>query len=158
VPRQFFTLDRRMFALLAALLTSALGPNIAAAALGEPESSIQADAAKFQGAVNSSEHLTYRVDEITLASGTLVREYVSQSGAIFAIVWHGPTIPNLRQALGKYFDNYVAAAKNAPVNHRRLDISQTDLVVHASGHMRAFSGIAYLPQAIPSGVSVGELQ
>jgi hypothetical protein len=158
VPRQFFSLDQRTIALLAALLTAALGPNIAAAALGEAESSVQADVAKFQGAVNSSEHLTYRVHEITLPSGTLVREYVSQSGAIFAIAWRGPTVPNLRQALGKYFDSYVSAAKGTPVGHRRLDISSTDLVVHAMGHMRAFTGIAYLPQAIPSGVSVGELQ
>jgi hypothetical protein len=44
------------------------------------------------------------------------------------------------------------------VNHRHVDISQANLVVHASGHMRAFSGIAYLPQAIPAGVSVGELR
>jgi hypothetical protein len=27
----------------------------------------------------------------------------------------------------------------------------------AGGHMRAFSGLAYLPQALPSGVSVGDL-
>jgi hypothetical protein len=88
----------------------------------------------------------------------VVREFVAQSGAIFAVTWRGPTMPNLRQTLGKYFDNYVATAKATPLRHRRLDIAQTDLVVHASGHMRAFSGIAYLPQAIPSGVNVGELK
>ena len=158
MPRQFFTLDLRMFALLAVLLTAALTPNISSAALGEPESSIQGDVAKLQGAVKSTERLTYRVHEISLPSGTVVREFVAQSGAIFAVAWRGPTMPNLRQALGKYFDNYVATAKATPLHHRRLDIAQTDLVVHASGHMRAFSGIAYLPQAIPSGVSLGELK
>jgi Protein of unknown function (DUF2844) len=157
VPRQFFTLDRRI-ALSAAILTAALSPNIAAAALGEPESSIQGDVAKFQGSVNSAEHLSYRVHEITLPSGTVVREFVAQSGAIFAVAWRGPTIPNLRQALGKYFDSYVAAAKVTSLRQRHLDIAQTGLVVHATGHMRAFSGIAYMPQAIPSGVNVGELQ
>ncbi len=158
MPRQFFTLNQRIFALLAAILTAGLIPNLAAAALGEPESSIQGDVAKFQGSVSSAEHLTYRVHEITLPSGTVVREFVAQSGAVFAVAWRGPTIPNLRQALGKYFDNYVAAAKATSVHQRHLDITQTDLVVHAVGHMRAFSGIAYMPQAIPSGVSVGELQ
>jgi hypothetical protein len=158
VTRQFFSLHMRVFAMHAALLAAVLGPNIAAAALGEPETSLQADVLKFQGTVNSTEHLTYRVHEISLPSGTVVREFVAQSGAVFAVAWHGPTVPNLRQALGKYFDGYVAAAKATPLNHRRLDIAAADLVVHAMGHMRSFSGIAYVPQAIPSGVSVGELQ
>jgi len=29
--------------------------------------------------------------------------------------------------------------------------------VHASGHMRAFLGVAYLPPAVPSGVTAAEL-
>jgi hypothetical protein len=150
VPRHFLTFS--------AVLIASLGPSIAAAALGEPESTIQADVAKFQGTVNTTQHLTYRVHEIELPSGTVLREFVAPGGAVFAVAWHGPIIPNLRQALGKYFDNYVAAAKVSPVNHRRLDINQLNLVVHAAGHMRSFSGIAYLPQSIPSGVSVGELR
>jgi hypothetical protein len=158
VPRQFFTFDDRVIALCAALLAAFLCPSIASAALGEPETSIQGDAAKFQGAVNSVEHLTYRVHEIDLPSGTVVREFVAAGGGVFAVAWHGPTIPNLRQALGRYFDNYVAAAKTTPVGRRRMDIKQADLVVHVAGHMRAFTGLVYLPQAIPSGVSVGELQ
>ncbi len=158
MPRQFFSLYLRVFAMHAALLTAALGPNIAAAALGEPETSLQADVLKFQGTVNSTEHLTYRVHEISLPSGTVVREFVAQSGGIFAVAWHGPTVPNLRQALGKYFDSYVAAAKATPINRRHLDIAGADLVVHAVGHMRSFSGVAYVPQAIPGGVSLGELR
>ena len=147
-----------MLAALAALLTATLGPNIAAAALGEPETSIQGDVSRFQGTVNSIEHVTYRVHEISLPSGTIVREFVTQSGAVFAVAWRGPTMPNLRQALGTYFDSYVAAARVAPIKSRRVDIARTYLVVHAMGHMRAFSGIAYVPTAIPNGVSVGELQ
>ncbi len=150
MPRHFLTLF--------ALLIPCLGPSIAAASLGEPESSIQGDVAKFRGAVNTTEHLTYRVHEIELPSGTVLREFVAQGGAVFAVAWHGPIIPNLRQVLGQYFDHYVAAAQVSPVNHRRLDINRVDLVVHATGHMRAFSGIAYLPQSVPSGVSVGELR
>ena len=150
VPRQFLT--------HIALLIACLGPAVASASLGEPETSIQADVAKFRGGVHTTEHLTYRVHEIDLPSGTVLHEFVAQGGAIFAVAWSGPVIPNLRQALGKYFDDYVAAAKVSPLHHRRLEINQLDLVVHASGHMRSFSGIAYLPQAIPSGVTVGELR
>jgi hypothetical protein len=150
MPRQFLT--------LVALMLASLGPAIARASLGEPESSIQGDVAKLQGVVNTTEHLTYRVHEIELPSGTVLREFVAQGGSVFAVAWHGPTIPNLRQALGKHFDSYVAAAKLSPVNHRRVDVNQVDLVVHAAGHMRSFSGLAYLPQSVPAGVSVGELR
>jgi hypothetical protein len=31
-------------------------------------------------------------------------------------------------------------------------------VVQSGGHMRAFAGRAYLPQAIPSGVDIGDLR
>ena len=145
-------------ALAALLLTASLGPNIAAAALGEPETSIQGDVSKFQGTVNSIERVTYRVHEISMPSGTVLREFVTQSGAVFAVAWRGPTMPNLRQALGTYFDSYVAAAKVASIKSRRVDVASADLVVHAVGHMRSFGGIAYIPAAIPAGVSVGELQ
>ena len=150
MPRHFLTSS--------VLLVACLGPAVASAALGEPETSLQGDVSKFQGEVNSTEHLTYRVHAIALPSGTVVREFVSEDGTVFAIAWRGPVIPNLRQALGQYFENYVAAAKASPVNHRRLDINQVDLVVHASGHMRSFSGVAYLPLSIPSGVNLGELR
>jgi hypothetical protein len=143
---------------IAAFLIPCLAPGMAAAGLGGPESSIQGDVAKLQGTVNTTEHLTYRVHEIELPSGTVLREFVAPGGAVFAVAWHGPFIPNLRQILGQYFDNYVAAAQVSPVNHRRLDINRSDLVVHAVGHMRAFSGIAYLPQTVPGGMSVGELR
>jgi hypothetical protein len=76
---------------------------------------------------------------------------------VFAVAWNGPTVPDLRDILGQYFDNYVTAAKAQHSGHHHLQIRQSGLVVSAGGHMRAFSGLAYLPQAMPSGVSVGDL-
>jgi hypothetical protein len=98
------------------------------------------------------------VHEIQLPSGTLLREYVGSDGKVFAIAWNGPAIPNLRQTLGQYFDNYVTAAKANRSGHHHLQIQQSDLVVQSSGHMRAFFGRAYLPPAVPGGVSVGDLR
>jgi hypothetical protein len=51
----------------------------------------------------------------------------------------------------------VTGAKAQHSGHRHLQIRESNLVVQASGHMRAFFGLAYLPQAVPSGVSVGDL-
>jgi hypothetical protein len=143
--------------LASGLIAAALTPCIAAAALGETETSVQTDAAQLQGSVKTLEHSTYRLHEIQLPSGTKLREFVGPDAKIFAVAWNGPTVPNLRQTFGRYFDTFVAAAKVARTGHNRLDIRQGDLVVQSSGHMRAFTGRAYLPQAIPAGVALGEL-
>jgi len=132
-------------------------PCLASAALGEPESSVLTDAAQLQGSVKQTNQGSYRLHEIQLASGTLVREYAGLDGNVFAITWHGPYVPNLKQILGPYFDAYVAAARAPHADHHHLKVSQGDLVVEASGHMRAFNGRAYLPRAIPAGLAVGEL-
>jgi hypothetical protein len=132
-------------------------PCLASAALGEPEASVLADSAQLQGSIKESDQGSYRLHEIQLTSGTLVREYAGLDGIVFAITWHGPYVPNLRQVLGRYFDAYVGAARAPHADHHHLRVEQGDLVVEASGHMRAFNGRAYLPQAIPAGLSIGDL-
>ena len=144
--------------LAGAVLAAALSPCIADAGLGQAESSVQADAVQLKGSIKAAEHAGYHVQEIQMPSGTLVREFVGPNGTVFAVAWNGPTVPNLRQTLGQYFDNFVAAAQAKHVGHRQLQIQQSDLVLQASGHMRAFSGLAYLPQAVPAGVSIGDLR
>jgi hypothetical protein len=64
----------------------------------------------------------------------------------------------LKQTLGSYFTEFAAAAPAAHGNRKHLEVRQADLVVESGGHMRARHGRAYLPQAIPSGVSLGDLQ
>jgi hypothetical protein len=132
-------------------------PCLASAALGEPEASVLADGAQLQGSIKESDHGIYRLHEIQLPSGTLVREYAGLDGTVFAITWHGPYVPNLRQILGRYFDAYAGAQKSPHADHHHLQVRHSDLVVEASGHMRAFNGRAYLPPAIPGGVSIGDL-
>jgi len=144
--------------LLSAVLIAALGPRIAGATLGEPEITVQSDVAQLRASIkNSSDRASYRVHEIQLPGGTLLREFVAPGGNVFAVAWNGPTKPNLRQALGKYFDAMVSAPKPKFADRRHLQIQQGDLVVQGSGHMRAFSGRAYLASAIPSGVNLGDL-
>ena len=140
------------------LLSAALIPCIAAAALGEPEASVQADLTELRGSIKFTEHANYRLHEIQLPSGTMVREFTGPDGKVFAVAWSGRTMPNLRQILGRYFDEYVTAARANHTGRHHLQVNQTDLVVRASGHMRAFSGVAYLPPAVPSGVNLDELR
>jgi hypothetical protein len=143
--------------LSSALLAAVLSPCIAAAALGEPETSVQTEVARLRGSIKVTPHAHYNLHEIQLPSGTRVREFAGPDGKVFAVAWSGPTVPNLREILGQYFDSYVTAAKARHSGHHHLQIHESNLVVVAGGHMRAFSGLAYLPQALPSGVSAGDL-
>jgi len=142
----------------AALVLPALGGQVANAGLGEPRVSVQSDAARLRGQVSISENSLFEVHAIQLASGTQVREYTGADGKVFAVAWSGPTMPNLKQTLGQYFDRYVAGAETNRLGHHHLQIVQSDFVVHAGGHMRAYSGVAYLPKALPEGVSQGDLK
>jgi hypothetical protein len=151
-------LGLKHFSLAGAMLAVVLLPHVASAALGEPEATVTDDVQQLKGSVKSLQRSNYRVHEIQLPSGTVLREFAALDGNVFAVAWSGPAIPNLRQALGRYFDVYVTAAKAKHAGHRHLEIQQNDLVVQSSGHMRAFSGRAYLPQSLPAGTTVAELR
>jgi hypothetical protein len=150
--------DLKHFCLSGALSLALLLPCIASATLGQPESSVQTDAAQLKGSIKVTQRAAYRVHEIQLPTGTALREYVSSTGNVFALAWNGPHMPNLRQTLGQYFDPYVAAAKAKRTGHNHVQVELGNLVVQISGHMRAFMGRAYLPQAVPAGVSIGDLR
>jgi len=143
------------FTLGAALATPAL------AALGGSVDSVTADQQAMRGQLVATPYVQYDVQQIVRGALT-VNEYVSRAGQVFAITWQGPTPPNLQQLLGAYFARFQSAAAAAhqanPGIHRQVLISQADLVVQASGRLRDFRGIAYLPGLLPAGVSLSQLQ
>jgi hypothetical protein len=134
-------------------------PMASHAALGDRAESLPSDQKKMRAASRKvADRAQYKVHEMEGEAGTVVREYESSDGVIFAVTWEGPVKPDLRQLFGKYFDQYQSAERAAHTGHRRAIVRQPDLVVRSSGHMRAFSGLAYLPQQLPAGVNVDELQ
>jgi hypothetical protein len=148
----------KIAALSSALLIASLGPRIASATLGEAEMTVQSDVAQLNASLKSSQDRAgYRMHEIQLPGGTLLREFVAPGGNVFAVAWNGPTKPNLRQVMGKHFDTYVSAPKPKFADRRHVNIQRGDLVVQAGGHMRALFGRAYLAGAIPAGVNLGDL-
>src|ERR1017187_6573111 len=132
----------------------------ARANLGGDADSVSADSVKLKGQLVSMPMLQYNGHDITIASGTVVHEYLSPAGKVFAVTWQGPTPPDLRQLFGSYFEPFrsAAAAQSRPGGHRQLSIVQFDFVVQASGYVRAFQGKAYVPSLVPAGVSVAELE
>ncbi|MBW8837248.1 MAG: DUF2844 domain-containing protein, partial [Burkholderia sp.] len=113
-------------------------------------------------ASSASATASYTVRETTLGNGTVVREYLTTDGTVFAITWRGPQMPDLNELLGSYFPQYVAGVKavRAARGGARgpVAVDQSSLVVQSGGHMGAFSGRAWLPPALPAGVSGSDIQ
>jgi hypothetical protein len=141
-----------------AALLAALWSCVASATLGEEESSIGAEPQLANASIKETAHGSYRVHEILQPSGTVIREYAGLDGKVFAVTWHGPFSPNLRQTLGSYFEQYAAAAPAGRQDRNHLQVRTGNLVVQVGGHMRAYGGRAYLPEALPSGVTAGDLE
>jgi uncharacterized protein DUF2844 len=131
------------------------------ASLGGDTASIEADQVLLQGSRTMKAAEFYAVHEIQAASGTTVREYLSPDGKVFAVAWNGPRVPDLRQLLGNYFEQYRTAvqSRSGPRMARRpVMIEQPGLVVEIGGHIRSFAGRAYVPEMLPAGVRAEDIQ
>lgn len=131
------------------------------AALGASAGSIRDDEARLRAELRISSTEVYAVHELTSPLGVVVREYVSSSGNVFAVSWQGPFMPDLKQLLGTYFEQFSVAARE----HRQkygvrsaLSIQSTSLVFRNAGHMRAYVGLAYDPRFVPAGVNADDLR
>jgi hypothetical protein len=149
----------RLFVMLAA----ACHVSAVHASLGGDSASVEADRAhmnvKHAARLTPSSTGSYTVHETTLPTGTLVRQYVSKAGVVFAVTWSGPFMPNLRQLMGPQFDTMTARqAKRVHAGHRLVSQHESDLVIESGGHPRSFAGRAYLPSALPAGVAEKDIQ
>lgn len=154
-----------IFRIMLAIIACALVvlPSPALASLGDDKTTVQADQARLKGTLrNTPASAYYTVQEIKTPAGTVVREYLSPAGAVFAVVWQGPFLPDLRQIFGSYFQHFSQSAQTQRSKRPRIRgallIQEPGLVVQSGGHMRAYFGRAYLPQLVPSGVNIKEVQ
>lgn len=148
---------------VAALLLAGQSLVPAKAGLGQTVASVQADRLSLKGQLRARAGTGYTVQEITAATGTVVQEYVSPAGIVFAVRWSGPAMPNLQQTLAAYFAQYEAALKQQRRSgprggHDHVEIRAPSLIVHVGGHMRQYFGIAYVPSLVPPNVSISALQ
>jgi len=142
----------------AAALGCLLAARSALAALGGDASTVEADRVRMKAAaVTTSAGTLYTVHAMQTPAGMTVREFANADGIVFAVTWRGPFAPDLRQTLGAYFGKYQAAPRAGRSGHAHDNVEQPDLVVRSSGHLRAFSGSAYVPQLVPGGVVVEQL-
>lgn len=100
----------------------------------------------------------YSTHELTTPAGTVVRQFAAADGRVFAVTWSGPSMPDLRQLLGTYFDDFAGKRDPARGGHAQRNLENADLVVQSGGRMRAFTGRAYLPSKLPAGVVINDLR
>ncbi len=106
--------------------------------------------------LNGAVHVRTRVD----AGGTTLNEYASSTGQIFAYTWQGPTMPDLAALLGPYNASYRAGAAEGFAAGQDLHgsrVARSDVVVESGGQMRSYVGRAWLPGALPAGVTPADL-
>jgi hypothetical protein len=141
-------------ALLAGLCTPAQ------AGLGGNAASVEADSAQMKAQVAVTAGAGFTVQTLTLPTGTVVNEYLSPAGKVFAVSWRGQAIPDLQQTLGSFYSTASAALNNAPraVDHRHRVVETADIVVHVTAHMRLHTGLVYVPALLPQGVSASDLR
>jgi hypothetical protein len=113
---------------------------------------LRAKAAAGKGAQDYTMHMRQT------AAGITVREYADAAGTVFAVSWEGPVKPDLGQLLGPYFNDFRTQAESGRMGRRRLVVDKPGLVILSEGRLRAFTGKAYLPKALPAGVTIDELQ
>lgn len=152
----------RAWSFLAGLAVLSLAAVPAMAGLGGDISSVQADRAEMRAQMRvTTPTVGYSVEQMQLPGGTVLNEYVSPSGTVFAVSWSGPTKPDLHQALGSYFQQYAAARQQVVHTtgmRRHFQVTQPDLVVESSGRMRQFYGRAYVPSLLPPNVTAADIR
>ncbi len=129
-----------------------------AATLGEDVRSVIVDQKQMEATLQITDAGKFAVHTIHLPSGTAVRQYVAPTGLVFAVSWQGPSLPDLRQVLGRYFNQYAEAVKSHGAGGGARAVLQPDLVVQSGGRMRSFTGRAYVPQLLPQGVLAEEIK
>lgn len=147
---------RRIFSLplLPLLLLAMVAP--AWGSLGDSMASVEADRAHLHASVRVVHQSAYDVHEIS-AGASVVREYVAPNGMVFGVGFQGPALPDMKQVLGSYFPRFQQAQRQR-VRRGPMIVRDSGLVVEMSGHMRSFSGRAYLPEMVPSGVRVDDVR
>jgi hypothetical protein len=146
---------RATLATLAAFAVVTARSEDAHATLGGDVPSIEANAVALGGVRSVQPTATGERHDVVLPSGTVVHEYVSSAGAVYAISWQGVGPANLRELLGPRFAQVEGAHRSG--GHHVWSFVGADLIVRTMGHRRTFAGHAWIPSLVPAGVDAGSL-
>ena len=127
------------------------------AVLGGDTTSVQTDQAHLRASLSVTHASSYSMHELRTPTGQVVHEFVAPSGKVFAVAWHGPFHPDLKQLLGSHFEAYRQALQQRGTAHGPVTVQLPGLIVQLGGHMRDFVGRAYLTDEMPSDVQAKDI-
>ena len=125
----------------------------ALAGLGGDATSVEADRASMKAALRVTPFVDYDIHEIQTPDGTIIHEYVSARGKVFAVTWRGPGLPDLAQLLGSYTAQLARAQTGPHYNHHHLRIETPDVVMQSDAYQRTRLGRAWVPALFPQSLS-----
>jgi hypothetical protein len=132
--------------------------NASHASLGEPVNSIARDRAAMHGtALTITPMAGYDRHEITTAEGAQVHEYTTPQGSVFAVAWSGPVLPDLQSLLAAHYAEYTSAAREHRGSHHVFTMKSDRLDLRLVKLPRGFAGTASVPELVPAGVRVEDL-
>lgn len=152
-------LHRPILSLAACLLLGFAAP--CRAVLGGSEADVAADAAatRMQARPVDASAGRYRLHEMRDGgTGTLVRQYSRSDGKVFGVAWDGAVKPDLSHVLGPYYLRYINAVQAVGRTRGTRRIAGSDFMIIVSGHMRHFTGAAWLPGLTPADVDPAEIR
>ena len=157
------------FKLITIIIVSCL-PRLALATLGENTASIvqdnqvlnnnllktsQAQRISYYKAPQLQHLAKYDISTMITSDGVVVKQFI-RDGKVFAISWHGPRIPNLRQLYGVYFKDFIASTTiNRGMHQRRVD--GLDFTATVSGISGKLVGQALLKSQLPPSLALTDL-
>lgn len=126
------------------------------AGLGEGQASIESDRVRMSARHSVARGQQYAVHELKSPNGSLLQQFVSGNGQVFAVRWNTQYKPDLSTLLGTSFEDYRVVANMAAQRggiQRQFHHEGSDLVVQSSGHLHVFSGYAYRRSLLPYGLN-----
>ena len=125
-----------------------------------PFSASSTPAARGLAAASGARSGLYTSHPLQLENGTVVQEYATLAGQVFAVSWRGPVLPDLSLLLGEFFRGYKLETDQARALGKRgsiVNVANRKLIVRSTGRMRSFAGYAYAPELIPAGVNIHDV-
>jgi hypothetical protein len=126
------------------------GPS-ARAALGDDAAAVTVDQTRLQAHLRIVRHDGYTIHELAAPSGVTIRNFVGDTGKIFAVAWSGGWRPNLRDIMGSHYDRFIAAKRGQRVARGVARIELPGMLVLMGGPQRASFGHAILTDLAPAG-------
>lgn len=133
----------------------------ALAILGQPASSIDQDMAALSATLqDTTDHHSYRVDELKSTQGFTLREYIGTDGIVFGVAWNGHRHPDLETTLGEHVGAFNKDAKGShkPGKRSHHSVKNSKIAVERWGHAGDLHGRAYLPSRLPAGFNSNDLK